>query len=68
LLDFKTGRYPAGDASELPTAFLRQMAHYTAALESIFPGRQVEASLLFTEGPELVLLPDNLLAPFKPAS
>lgn len=68
LLDFKTGRYPAGDASELPTAFLRQMAHYAAALESIFPGRQVEASLLFTEGPELVLLPDNLLAPFKPAS
>lgn len=53
LLDFKTGRaIPAIDADP-PASHLRQMAAYVAALEVIFPGRAVEASLLYTAGPEL---------------
>lgn len=66
LVDFKTGRrVPASDA-ELPTAHIRQMAAYVAALEAIFPGRRIEAALLYTAGPALWTLSDALLRPHKP--
>jgi ATP-dependent helicase/nuclease subunit A len=42
------------------------MAAYTAALEVIFPGRRVEAGLLYTSGPVLHPLPPALLAPHRP--
>ena len=66
LVDFKTGRRVPASAGEVPGAHLRQMAAYVAALEAIFPGRLVEASLLYTAGPSLCFLPDSLLAPHKP--
>lgn len=68
VLDFKTGRNVPPNASGLPAAYLRQMAHYVAALEMIFPGSQVEASLLFTHDATLMPLPEQILAPHKPAS
>lgn len=66
LVDFKTGRRVPGSASEIPVSHLRQMAAYAAALEAIFPGRAIEAALLYTSGPSLVPLPDAALAPHKP--
>ncbi len=67
VLDFKTGRaVPANEAS-VAVPYLRQMAHYVAALETIFPHSRVEASLLFTYVPRLVSLSDAALAPYKPA-
>ncbi len=68
LVDFKTGRSVPADESGVITPYLRQMAHYVAALEAIFPDRVVEASLLYTHAPRLIRLPDALLAPHKPAS
>jgi ATP-dependent helicase/nuclease subunit A len=68
VLDFKTGRGVPKDTTSLPTAYLRQMAHYVAALEVIFPGSQVEASLLFTHNATLMALSDDVLAPHKPTS
>jgi ATP-dependent helicase/nuclease subunit A len=41
------------------------MAAYVAALEIIFPGRRVEAALLYTAGPSLLALPDALVARCK---
>jgi ATP-dependent helicase/nuclease subunit A len=55
VIDFKTGRVPATDA-EIPNAHLAQMQAYAEALQVIFPGRQVSASLLYTAGPKLVEL------------
>ncbi len=63
VIDFKTGRR-VPDAP--PDYHLRQMAGYVAALKVIFPGRPVEASLLYTAGPVLVTLTDADLAMHKP--
>ncbi len=67
VVDFKTGRNIPRDNGALPIAYLRQMAHYVAALEVIFEGKRVEASLLFTHGPKLINLSPDDLAPHKPS-
>ena len=55
VIDFKTGRVPATDG-DIPNAHRAQMAAYSEALQVIFPGRQVSASLLYTAGPKLIEL------------
>lgn len=59
--DFKTGRRAPASPEEAPAAHLRQMAAYSAALRTIFPGRNVEAALLYTSGPVLHPLSPELL-------
>lgn len=68
VMDFKTGRHVPRSAEEVSIPYVRQMAHYVAALEVIFPGRKVEASLLFTHAPHIVTLPEKLLTAYKPVS
>ncbi|HEX8442546.1 MAG TPA: double-strand break repair helicase AddA [Allosphingosinicella sp.] len=67
VIDFKTGRAVPATSADTPTAHLRQMAHYVAALEVIFPDRAVDAALLYTSGPVLHPLTAELLAPYRPA-
>jgi ATP-dependent helicase/nuclease subunit A len=66
VLDFKTGRNVPENADAVSVPFLRQMAHYVAALEVIFPGHSVEASLIYTHAPKHIILPSAILAPYKP--
>ncbi len=66
VLDFKTGRSLPASPAAVPVAHLRQMAHYVAALETIFPNRQIEAALLFTHAPIFMPLTDADLAAYKP--
>jgi ATP-dependent helicase/nuclease subunit A len=66
VIDFKTGRIAPLTVDDVPVAHIRQMAAYTAALQVIFPGRRVEAGLLYTSAPRLIALPDDLLAAHKP--
>ena len=66
VVDFKTGRAVPTDAKTVPTAHLRQMAAYAAALGTIFPDREIRSSLLYSAGPRLIDLPPELLAPHKP--
>jgi ATP-dependent helicase/nuclease subunit A len=47
VVDYKTGRAPAASA-EIPASHLAQMSAYVDALSVIFPGRRVEAALLYT--------------------
>ncbi len=65
VVDFKTARRPPADAAGVPVAIVRQMAAYVAALEATYPGRRVEAAVLYTHSPALIVLPDALLAPHK---
>ncbi len=59
--DFKTNR-PAPDTVEAADpAYVRQMALYWALLGEVFPGRRVEAALIWTDGPKLMPIPENLL-------
>ncbi len=57
VIDFKTGSLVPGSASQVPTAHRNQMAAYVEALRVIFPGRTVEAALLYTSGPKMIALP-----------
>jgi ATP-dependent helicase/nuclease subunit A len=43
------------------------MAAYAAALAAIYPGRAVEAAVLYTATPQLIAVPAELLARYKPA-
>ena len=67
LVDFKTARRPPASLDEVPVAILRQMAAYAAALEAVYPGRTVEAALLYTQTPKLQAIPAELLALHKQA-
>lgn len=65
VVDFKTARRPPATLERVPEATLRQMAAYVAALEAIYPGREVRAALLYTQTPQLIALPADLLAAHK---
>jgi len=66
VVDFKTGRRVPLGLDEIPVFHLRQMAAYAEALRAIFPGRRIEAALLYTAAARLFELPDALLASHKP--
>jgi ATP-dependent helicase/nuclease subunit A len=62
VVDFKTNR-PSPDRIEAADpAYLRQMAFYAAVLADIFEGRRIEAAIVWTDGPKLMAVPENLLA------
>ncbi|MBB4859826.1 ATP-dependent helicase/nuclease subunit A [Novosphingobium chloroacetimidivorans] len=66
IVDFKTARRPPSGLDEVPVATLRQLSAYVAALEQIYPGRRVEAAVLYTSTPQLIALPAALLETHKP--
>lgn len=57
VIDFKTGRSVPSDLGSVPPGHRAQMEAYAEALAVIFPGRRIEASLLYTSGPRLITLP-----------
>ena len=67
VIDFKTTRRPPASAEAIPLSTLRQMAAYVAALEAIYPGREVRAGVLYTHAPALFDLPDETLGLHKNA-
>jgi len=66
VVDFKTGRRVPATPDAAPTAHLRQMAAYAGVLAQVFPGRTIEAALLYSEGPVVHRLPPELLDAHKP--
>ena len=67
VVDFKTAMRPPATLDDVPAATLRQMAAYVAALEAIYPGRRVEAGVLYTHAPRLIALPGDVLEAHKAA-
>lgn len=63
IVDYKTGRIPPASQADVPAYYIRQMALYKAALEKIYPDRQVKCVLVWTEGPILTPLDDQLCGP-----
>ncbi|MEM9670267.1 MAG: double-strand break repair helicase AddA [Pseudomonadota bacterium] len=61
IVDFKTDRPPPADVSGVSSSYLAQMAAYRTVLQSAYPGRDVEAALLWTDGPVLMPLTADLL-------
>ena len=66
ILDYKTSRQPPATPETTPVAYLRQMAAYRELLARAFPGREIRAALLWTQGPRLDRLPASLLAAHRP--
>ncbi len=66
VIDFKTGRGVPATPGDIPAYHVRQMAAYVAALAVVFPGRRIEAALLYTGGPMLHPLSEALLDAHKP--
>ncbi len=66
VVDYKTGRRVPATPDAIPDYHLKQMSAYRDVLRAIFPGRIVQASLLYTEGPVLHTLDNALLDAHKP--
>ena len=62
VIDYKTGPPP----DEPPPPYLRQMAAYRALLSDVYGDRPVNCFLLWTDGPELMALPGDLLDAHAP--
>ena len=58
VVDFKTNRPAPGRIEEADPAYVLQMAVYAAVLRAVFPGRRVEAALVWTDGPRLMPVPE----------
>lgn len=66
LLDYKTNRPPPIRPEEVPPPYLRQMAAYRAALARIYPDRPITCGILWTDGPRLMPLPEDMLDRWAP--
>jgi ATP-dependent helicase/nuclease subunit A len=60
--DFKTNRPSPERIEDADPAYVMQMAVYWAVLRQVFPGRAVEAALVWTDGPRLMPVPEILMA------
>ena len=61
IVDFKSNQRVPSSVSEVPRAYLLQMAAYRMLLRLVYPGRTVEAALLWTSSATLMPLPDASL-------
>ncbi|MCG6114995.1 MAG: double-strand break repair helicase AddA [Mesorhizobium sp.] len=56
LVDYKTNRPAPAELNEVPATHVAQMALYRELLRPVYPGRAVEAGLLYTAAPRLLTL------------
>jgi ATP-dependent helicase/nuclease subunit A len=61
IADYKTNRDPPTNVEAAPPAYVGQLALYRAALSKIYPDRPIRAALVWTELPDLMELPADLL-------
>ena len=66
IVDYKTLRPPPAAEDAVAPIYLRQLAAYQAALERIYPDRQIRCALLWTEGPRLMPISPEILAGYLP--
>ena len=65
IVDFKSGRLPLAGADDIPASYLAQMAAYRAVLRQIYPMRDIDLVLVWTDGPAIVTLRPEALDPFE---
>ena len=60
-IDYKTNRIVPHDIAACPIGLLRQMGAYAHALAEIYPDRDIETAILWTQGASLVVLPHDIV-------
>ncbi len=60
VIDFKTNRPAPERIEDADPDYVLQMALYGALLAEIFPGRAIEAALVWTDGPRLMAVPEAM--------
>ena len=61
VIDYKTNRPPPQTEQEVAPVYLRQMAAYRDVLRCIYPKHHVKTVLLWTDGPQVMILSDVIL-------
>jgi ATP-dependent helicase/nuclease subunit A len=61
IADYKTNRDPPTSVEAAPPTYVGQLALYRALLSKIYPDRPVRAALVWTERPDLMELPADML-------
>ena len=61
IVDFKTDRPPPKTPDKVGMSYLLQMAAYSAVLAKAYPNRTIRSALVWTDGPKLMPLPNDLL-------
>jgi ATP-dependent helicase/nuclease subunit A len=61
IADYKTNRDPPTNVDAAPPAYVGQLALYRAVLSKIYPDRPIRAALVWTELPDLMELPADML-------
>ena len=62
IVDYKTNRPPPRKADAVPEAYLLQMAAYHLAIKQIYPGKSIRSAILWTDGPDLMEIPQAMIA------
>lgn len=60
-VDFKTNATLPDRPEATPEALLRQMGAYAEMLKHLYPKHEIETAILWTRGPELMVLPQDLV-------
>ncbi|WP_342867293.1 double-strand break repair helicase AddA [Hoeflea sp. AS60] len=60
IVDYKTGLAP-GPEEEAPAGHVSQLAIYRALLAPLYPGRRIDAALVYVSGPFLIEIPGPVL-------
>ncbi|HVY99857.1 MAG TPA: double-strand break repair helicase AddA [Dongiaceae bacterium] len=68
ILDYKSNRPAPMQASQVASAYLRQLAAYKAAIAAVYPGKSIACKILWTAGPSLMPIPESLLSGFAPSA
>lgn len=61
VVDYKTNRPAPATVEGADPAYIRQLAVYVAVLRALYPHRAVEAALVWTDGPQLMPVPQGLM-------
>ena len=60
-IDYKTNATVPQSVAKCPEGILRQMGAYLVALEAIYPNRRIELAVLWTAGPSLMPIPQDIV-------